>query len=237
MLQKTLESPLDCKKIQPVHPKENQSRIFIERTDAEAETPILWPPNMKKWFTEKDFDIGKDWEQEEKRVAEHEIVRQLHWFNGYEFEQTPGDSGGQGSLACCNSCGRKESGMLSCWIKYWHEVGVRLWQFPRRGKGERKSILAVHPLTAPRGGRELIQLPLGAGLLLTKSRPSKRFTPVWWLQGAHSPHSASSARHHFSGWTVGQAGSSLTLKGVGARCQSFSSQESYVGQILQALEA
>ena len=111
VLEKTLESPLDCKEIQAVHPKGNQSRIFIGRTDAIAETPIIWTSDVKNWFIGKDSDTGRDWGQEEKQVAEDEMVRQHHWFNGHEFEQIPGDSGGQGSLACCNSWGHKESDM------------------------------------------------------------------------------------------------------------------------------
>ena len=86
VLEKTLESPLDCKKIQPVHPKGDQPWVFIGRTDAEAETPILWPPNVKNWLIWKDLDAGKDWRQEEKGMAEDEMVGWYHWFNGHEFE-------------------------------------------------------------------------------------------------------------------------------------------------------
>ena len=86
VLVKTLESPLDCKEIKPVHPKENQSWIFIGRTDAEAETPILWPPDVKNWLTGKDPDAGKDWGQEEKGTTEDEMVGWHHWLNGHEFE-------------------------------------------------------------------------------------------------------------------------------------------------------
>ena len=86
VLEKTLESPLDCKEIQPVHPKENQSWIFIGRTDAEAETPILWPPDAKNWLTGKDPGAGKDWRQEEKGMTEDEMVGWHHWLNGHEFE-------------------------------------------------------------------------------------------------------------------------------------------------------
>ena len=82
VLEKILESPLDIKKIQPVHPKENQSWIFIETTDAEVEAPILWPPDVKNWFTEKDPDAGKDWRQEEKGMAENEVVGWQHWLQG-----------------------------------------------------------------------------------------------------------------------------------------------------------
>ena len=101
VLEKTLESPLDCKEIQSVHPKGNQSWIFIGRTDAEA--PILWPPDVKSQLTGKDPDAKKDWGQEEKQATEDEMVAWHHWLHGQEFEQAPGDSEGQGSLACCYS--------------------------------------------------------------------------------------------------------------------------------------
>ena len=90
--EKALERPLDCKEIQPVHPKGDQSWIFIGKTDAEAETPILWPPDVKSWLIVKDPDAGIDWRQKEKGAAEDEMVRQHYWLNGHEFEQTPGDS-------------------------------------------------------------------------------------------------------------------------------------------------
>ena len=99
VLEKTLESPLDCKEIQPVNPKGNCSWIFIGRTDAEAEAPILWSPNAKSWLITKDPDAGKDWRQEVKGMTKDEIVGWHHWLNGHEFEQVPGDSAGQGSLA------------------------------------------------------------------------------------------------------------------------------------------
>ena len=108
-LKKTLESPLDCKEIQPVHPKGNQSWIFIGTTDAEAETPILWPPDAKIWLIEKDLDAGKDWGQEEKGTIEDEMVGCNHWLDGHEFEKDLGVGDGQGSLACCSPWGCKES--------------------------------------------------------------------------------------------------------------------------------
>ena len=109
MLEKTLESPLDFKEIQPVHPKRNQSWIFIERTDAEAEveSPILWPPDVKSQLIWKDPDAGKDWGQEEKGT-EDEMVGWHHRFNGHEFEQAMGVGDGQGSLWCCSPWGCKE---------------------------------------------------------------------------------------------------------------------------------
>ena len=103
--EKTLESPLDCKEFQPVNPKRNQSWIFIGRTDAEAVAPILWPPDSKNLFTGKDPDSGKDWRQEEKGMTEDGIVGWHDWLNGHEFEQTPGDGEGQGSLVCCSPWG------------------------------------------------------------------------------------------------------------------------------------
>ena len=101
VLEKTLESPLDCKEIQPVHPNGNQFWIFIRRTDTEAETPILWPPDAKNWLIRKDPDAGKDWRQE-KGMTEDEMVGWHHRLNGHEFEQTLGVGDGQGSLACCS---------------------------------------------------------------------------------------------------------------------------------------
>ena len=89
VLEKTLESPLDCKEIKPVSPKGNQSWIFIGRTDAEAEAPILWPPDEKNWLTGKDPDAGKDWRQEEKGITEDEMAGWRHRLGGFEFEQTP----------------------------------------------------------------------------------------------------------------------------------------------------
>ena len=97
VLEKTLESPLDCKEIQPVHPRD-QSWVFIGRTDAEAQTPILWPPDAKNWLIGKDPDVGKHWGQEEKGMTEDELVGWHHWLNGHESEQAPGDGDGQGGL-------------------------------------------------------------------------------------------------------------------------------------------
>jgi len=100
---------LDCKEIQPVQPKGHQSWIFIGRTDAEAKTPVLWPPDVKNWLIGKDPDAGKDWRQEEKGTTEDEMVGWHHWLNGHEFEWTLGVCDGQGGLACCNPWDCKES--------------------------------------------------------------------------------------------------------------------------------
>ena len=104
VLEKTLESPLDCKEIQPVHPKGNQSWIFIGRTDAAAGTAIVWPPDVKNWLIGKDPDAGKDWRQEEKNTTEDEIFGWHHQLE-YEFEQAPGVGDGHGSLVCCSPWG------------------------------------------------------------------------------------------------------------------------------------
>ena len=109
VLEKTLESPLDSKKIKPVNPKENQPWIFIGRTDAEADTTILWPPDVKSWLTRKDTDAKNDWGQEEKGVTEDEMVKWHHWLSGHEFEQTPGAIERQHRLVCCSPWSCKES--------------------------------------------------------------------------------------------------------------------------------
>ena len=107
VLEKTLESSLDCKEIQPVNPKGNQPCISIGRTD--AETPILWPPDAKNGLIEKDPDAGKDWRWEEKGTTEDEMAGWHHQLNGHEFEQASGVVYGQGGLACCSPWGHKES--------------------------------------------------------------------------------------------------------------------------------
>ena len=102
VLENTLESPLDCKEVKPINPKGNKPWIFIGRTDAEAEAPILWPPDVKSRLIGKDPNAGKDWRQEEKGTAEDEMVGWHHRLNGHEFKQTLGNSEVQGSLACCS---------------------------------------------------------------------------------------------------------------------------------------
>ena len=116
VLQKTLESPF-CKEIQPVHPKGDQSWVFIGRTDAEAETPILWPLDTESWLIWKDHDAGKDWGEEEKGTTEDEMVGWHHWLDGHGFGWTPGVGVGQGGLACCSPWGHKESDMTN-WLNW-----------------------------------------------------------------------------------------------------------------------
>ena len=107
VLEKTLESPLDCKEIQPVHSKGDQSWMFFGRNDANAETPVLWAPRAKSWLIGKDSDAGRDWGQEEKGTTEDKMAGWHHWLNGREFEWTPGVGDGQGGLVCCNSWGHR----------------------------------------------------------------------------------------------------------------------------------
>jgi len=120
---KTLESPLDSKEIQSVNPKGNQFWTFILRTDAKAEVPIGWPPDVKNWLIWKDPDAGKDWRRE-KGTTEDEMAGWHHWLNGRKFEQTPGVGDGQGSLACCSPWGCKDLGTTERlnWTNSWDYV-------------------------------------------------------------------------------------------------------------------
>ena len=124
VLEKTLERPLDSKEIQPVHSKGDPSWIFIERTDVEAETPVLWPPDVKSWLIWKDPDAGKDWGQEEKGMTEDEMVEWHHWLSAHGFGWTPGVGDGQGSLAYCGLWGRKELDMTEQlnWTELTHFI-------------------------------------------------------------------------------------------------------------------
>ena len=117
--------PLDCKEIQPVHSKENQSWIFTGRTDAEAETPILWPPDVKNWLIGKDPDAGKDWRQEEKGTTEDEMVGWHHRLNGHEFEWAPGVGDRQGGLVCWVRGVTKSRTRLSDWTELnWQDSTI-----------------------------------------------------------------------------------------------------------------
>ena len=109
VLEKTLESPLNCKEIQPIHSEGDQPWDFFGRNDAKAETPVLWPPHAKSWLSGKDSDDGKDWGQEEKGTTEDEMAGWHHWGDGCESEWTLGGGDGQGGLGYCDSWGRKES--------------------------------------------------------------------------------------------------------------------------------
>ena len=120
VLEKILESPLDSKKIQSVHPKGNQSWIFIGRTDAEAESLIFWPPDAKNWLIWKDPDVGEDWRWEEKGMTEDGMVGWHHRLNGYEFEQTPAVCDGQQGLACTAHGVAKSQ----TWLRDWTELTI-----------------------------------------------------------------------------------------------------------------
>ena len=118
VLEKTLESPLDYEEIKPVNPKGDQSWTLIGRTDAEDETPILWPPDMKNQLIGKYPDVGKDWRQEEEETTEDEMVGWHHWLDGREFEQASGVVGdGPGSVTCCSPQGCKESD-TTVWLNW-----------------------------------------------------------------------------------------------------------------------
>ena len=124
LLHSIVESPLDCKEVQPVHLKGDQSWVFIGRTDAEGETPILWPPHVKSRLIGKDSDAGRDWGQEEKGKTEDKMAGWHHWLDGCESEWTPEVGDGQGGLACCDSWGRKESDTTE-WLN-WTELKTDL---------------------------------------------------------------------------------------------------------------
>ena len=127
VLEKTLKSPLDCKEIQPVHPKGNKFWIFIGRTDAEAETPILWPPDVKSWLIGKDPDPVKDWGWEEKGKTEDAMVGWHHRLNGHGFGWTLGVGDGQLGLVCCGSWGRKQSDVTE-WLN-WTDCVIAVSQY------------------------------------------------------------------------------------------------------------
>ena len=124
VLEKTLESPLDCKEIHPVHSKGDQPWVFFGRNDAKAETLVLWPPHGKSWLIGKDPDAGRDWGQEEKGTTEDEMAGWHHQLNGHEFEWTPGDGDWQGGLACSDSWGCKESDTTE-WLN-WTDSFVKV---------------------------------------------------------------------------------------------------------------
>ena len=121
-----LKSPLDCKEIQPVHPKGDQSWVFIGRTDDKAEIPIILPPDVKSWLMWKDPDAGQDWREAKKGTAEDEMAGWHHWLDEHEFEQALRVRDGQGSLACCSLWGRKEADTTE-WLN-WTEPYGKLYQ-------------------------------------------------------------------------------------------------------------
>ena len=132
VLEKTLESPLDCKEIQPVHSEGDQPWDFFGKKDAKVETPVLWPPHVKSWLIGKDSDAGRDWGQEEKGTTEDEMAGLHHWLNGRASEWSPGVGDRQRGLECCNSWGCKELDTTE-WLNWTDgvEEGLRLFQVPR----------------------------------------------------------------------------------------------------------
>ena len=127
VLEKTLESPLDCKEIQPVHSKGDQSWVFFGRTDAKAESPILWPPHVKSWLIGKDFDAGRDWEQEEKGMIEDEMAGWRHQLNGHEFGWTLGVGDGQEAWSAAIHGVTKSRTWLSDWTELnWRRQKVQV---------------------------------------------------------------------------------------------------------------
>ena len=129
VLEKTLQSPLDCKEIQPVLSEEDQPWVFFGRNDAKAETPVLWPPHVKSWLIGKDSDAGRDWEQEEKGSTEDEMAGWHHWLDGHASEWTLGVGDGQGGVACGSSWGHKELDTTE-WLN-WTEADMDTWFLPR----------------------------------------------------------------------------------------------------------
>ena len=143
VLEKTLESPLDCKEIQPVHSEGDWSWVFFGRNDAKAETPVLWPPHAKSWPIGKDSDAGRDWGQEEKWMTEDEMAGWHHWLDGHEFKRTLGDGVGQGSLACCSLWNLKESDMTEQQQHLWSERACSI--LPRYWPSKQYNTLNTQP--------------------------------------------------------------------------------------------
>ena len=128
VLEKTLESPLDCKDIQPVHPEGDQPWGFFGRNDAKAETSVLWPPQAKSWLIRKNSDVGRDWGQEEKGTTEDEVAGWHHWLDGREAEWTLGVGDGQGGVVCCDSWGHKQSQRVRHdWVTELNWNIIRAW--------------------------------------------------------------------------------------------------------------
>ena len=125
VLEKTLESPLECKEIQPVHSEGDQPWDFFGRNDTKAETPVLWPPHVKSWLIGKESDAGRDWGQEEKGTTEDVMAGWHHRLDAHEFGWTPGVGDGQGGLACCSSWGHKSRTRLSDWTELnWTKIKI-----------------------------------------------------------------------------------------------------------------
>ena len=178
VLEKTLESPLDSKEIQPVHAEGDQPWDFFGRNDAKAETPVLWPPYVKSWLIGKDPDAGRDWGQEEKETTEDEMAGWDHWLDKRESEWTPGVGDGQGGLACCDSRGHKELDMTE--RLNWTEL-VSNWYF------------FSSPAMRSMYQMKCMLLGTGGGGLVTKSCPTLA-TPCTAALPSSSVHGILQAR-------------------------------------------
>ena len=197
VLEKILESPLDFKEIQPVHPKGDQSWVSIGRTDVEAKTPILWPPDAKSWLIWKDPDAGKDWRWEKKGTTEDEMVRWHHWLNGHEFEWTLGVGDGQGSLACCSSWGHKESDMTELdWTELVH------FYTPQTSSQESLEFLCSFPFSGASQVALVVKNPPAnagdirdAGLIPGSGRSPGEWHGFYWIVPVKSKVSLSSLQY------------------------------------------
>ena len=174
VLEKTLESPLDCKEIQPGHPKGDQSWVFIGRTDAKAETPIFWPPHGKSWLIGKDPDAGRDWGQEEKGTTEDEMAWWHHQLNGHEFGWTPGVGDGQGGLACCNSWGHKDLDTNE-WLN-WTELISSVAQAQKKTK-----LLLLYWILSKWGVQGLVTFQRSKGVDILPTGDNLGETIIYWL--------------------------------------------------------
>jgi len=187
VLKKPLQSPLDCKEIQPVHPKGDQSWVFIGRSEAEAETPILWPHDenwlFKCWLIGKDSDAGKDWGQEEKGMTEDELVGWHHWLDGHGFGWTPGVGDGQGGLVCCGSWGHKESDMTE--QLNWTELKLPGLAYPSLSSATHRHSISASLLE----GVCAINLSLdNLNILSSEGRVclKEHWLRVWWVANISS---------------------------------------------------
>ena len=196
VLGKNLESPLDCKEIQPVCPKGDQSWVFIGRNDAEAEAPVLWPPVLKNWLIWKDPDAGKDWRQEEKGTTEDEMVGWHHPLDGHEFEQSLGVGEGQGGLAFCSPWGGKELDMTEWlnWIVIFSHKKECIWvssnemdepgaYYTDWSKSERERLTLY--INAHVESRKMILMKLFAGKQWKQWRRKWQPTPVFLSGESH----------------------------------------------------
>ena len=185
VLEKTLESPLDCKEIQPVHSEGDQPWVFIGRNDAKAETPILWLPHAKSWLTGKNPDAGRDWGQEEKGTTEDEMAEWHHRLDAHEFGWTPGAGDGQGGLVCCNSWGHKELDTTQ-WLN-WTELAVINYQCPHENLC---SISSINSMSKRKVGPTIFATLLAwvkdlfyfTSLDLTRQHAKILTTPMWFAQ-------------------------------------------------------